>query len=315
MKSKIDFITHNPSLKTHDIFHDFILRVINMVKLSSLICVLFLVTSSVWAADGVPALKQIDESGKIRIGYRQALPPMSFEDEQGKPIGYTIDLCNLIVTEIKTSLKNPNIEVEYIPVNADNRFSALTDNKIDILCGATTKTLSRGELVDFTQLTFITGAGFFSLKEMPVQTIPDLSGQKIAVVQNTTTEKALRSILDKTATDTEVIFVDSTTQGKELLDAGKVIAYTADQIVLIGMLMNADQPKNYFVGGNVFSFDPLALAVRRNDSAFRLVADRVLSRVYANREIESIYAKWLGRISNKVPNAIAAVYEINSTPE
>ena len=106
-----------------------------------------------------PPLKQIKQSEKIRVGYRETVPPMSFLNEKGSPAGYSIDLCNRIVTLVKTELGNPDIAVEYVPVNAENRFTALVDNEIDILCGATTKTLSRSELVDFTQLTFATGAG------------------------------------------------------------------------------------------------------------------------------------------------------------
>ena len=283
--------------------------------ISGLFSALLLVSSSLWAADTVPTLQQIEESGKIRIGFRQSLPPMSFHDDQGIPTGYSIDLCNRIATLVKTTLNKSDIEVEHVPVNAQNRFSALIENEIDILCGATTKTLSRGQLVDFTQLTFVTGAGFLSLKQAPVNTVPDLQGKKIAVVANTTTEEALRSVLKQTLTDTEVVIVESAAQGMELLKSGEVVAYTADQIVLIGMLMTADQPNRFLVGGNLYSFEPLALAVRRNDADFRLIADRVLSQLYRSGEIAPIYRKWFGKISEDVPSAIAAAYKINATPE
>ncbi len=240
---------------------------------------------------------------------------MSFHDDQGVPTGYSIDLCNRIATLVKTTLNKSDIEVEHVPVNAENRFSALTENKIDILCGATTKTLSRGQLVDFTQLTFVTGAGFLSLKQAPINTVPGLQGKKIAVVANTTTEESLRSVLKQTLTDTEVVPVESAAQGMELLNSGEVAAYTADQIVLIGMLMTADQPNRFLVGGYLYSFEPLALAVRRNDADFRLIADRVLSQLYRSGEIVPIYKKWFGQISDNVPSAIAATYEINATPE
>jgi glutamate/aspartate transport system substrate-binding protein len=283
--------------------------------ISGLFSALLLVSSSLWAADVVPTLQQIEESGKIRIGFRQSLPPMSFHDDQGVPTGYSIDLCNRIVTLVKMTLNKSDIEVEHVPVNAENRFSALIENEIDILCGATTKTLSRGQLVDFTQLTFVTGAGFLSLKQAPVNTVPDLQGKKIAVVANTTTEEALRRVLKQTLTDTEVVLVESAAQGMELLKSGEVAAYTADQIVLIGMRMTADQPNRFLVGGNLYSFEPLALAVRRNDADFRLIADRVLSQLYRSGEIGPIYGKWFGQISDNVPTAIAAAYKINATPE
>ena len=129
-------------------------------------------------------LEQIAQTGKIRIGYRKAQPPMSFLNQAGKPVGYTIDICTRIVAGIKNKL-GKEFKTEYVPVTADDRFSALTENKIDILCGSTTKTLSRAKLVDFTQLTFVTGASLMTLKEKGIHNLAALNGMKIGVVRDT----------------------------------------------------------------------------------------------------------------------------------
>ncbi|MGW8182183.1 MAG: transporter substrate-binding domain-containing protein, partial [bacterium] len=115
------------------------------------------------AQDLEGTLKTIQESGKIRIGYRNSLPPMSFLNQDGVPSGYSIDLCNRIAAEVKNKIGG-DMSVEYIPVTAEDRFEALATNRIDILCGATTTTLSRRELVDFTQLIFVTGGSYMALK-------------------------------------------------------------------------------------------------------------------------------------------------------
>ena len=154
-----------------------------------------------------------------------------------------------------------------------------------------------------------------SLKEAPVNAVSDLQGKKVAVVSSTTTEESLRKILQKSLTDAEVVVVESAAQGAEKLDQGEVAAFSSDQVVLIGMLINTDQPERYLVGGSLFSFEPLALAVRRNDADFRLIADRVLSQLYRTQQIAPIFKKWFGQFSKKVPSAITAAYEINSTPE
>ena len=286
-----------------------------MRLIASSLLAFFIATSTLWAEDTVSTLEQIEQSGKIRVGFRETVPPMSFLNELGNPAGYSIDLCNRIVTLVKTELGNQDIAVESVPVNAENRFAALINNDIDILCGATTKTLSRSELVDFTQLTFATGAGFISMKGSRVNTIPDLQGKKIAVVKNTTTHESLKKVLAQTLTDAEVVTVKSSVEAMQMLNAGEIVAYTADQIVLIGLLMTSEQPDQYYISGNLYSFEPLALAVRRNDADFRLIADRVLSQLYRSGGIVPIYRKWFGRISNEVPSAVAAAYDLNSTPE
>lgn len=266
-------------------------------------------------ADTDSTLEQISETGKIRIGFRQSVPPMSFRDNDGNPVGYSVDLCDLIVDAVKTKLGNPDIAVDYLPVSSKNRFDALKDNKIDILCGATTKTLSRGELVDFTQLTFATGASLLSLQSQPINTVEDLAGKKVAVAKNTTTENVLKDVIAQIGTKAEIVVVESAVEGFDMLEKGEIAAFSADQVVLIGLLFTSDNPRRYGVSEITFSYEPFALAVRRNDADFRLLADRVLSRLYRTGEIIEIYGKWFGRFSSEIPSAIAAVYQINATPE
>jgi glutamate/aspartate transport system substrate-binding protein len=269
----------------------------------------------VYAAEQSPTLEQIKKTGKIRVGYRPSEPPMSFLDNNGNPAGYSIDLCSKIATGIKTKLEKPKISVEYIPVNSSNRFSALSDNRIDILCGSTTKTLSRAELVDFTQLTFVTGASLLSLVSNPINNISDLRGKKVAVVKNTTTIEALKGALKDSLTEAEVVPVDTAADGLRALQESKVDAYSSDQVVLIGLILTAGDPKSFFLASELFSFEPFALAVRRNDADFRLVADRVISHLYRSGQIVQIYGKWFSRFSKEVPSAIRAMFAINATPE
>ena len=274
-----------------------------------------ILSTSVYAAEQSSTLEQIKKTGKIRLGYRQSEPPMSFLDNNGKPAGYSIDLCARIVTGVKTKLDKPAISVEYVLVDSTNRFTALSDNKIDILCGSTTKTLSRGELVDFTQLTFVTGASLLSLASNRIDNVSTLQGKKVAVVKDTTTIVALKDALKDALTEAEVVPVGSAADGLKALQEGKVDAFSSDQVVLIGLVLATENPQDFFLANQLFSFEPFALAVRRNDADFRLVADRVLSHLYRSKQIGQIYGQWFGRFSKKVPAAVEAMYAINSTPE
>ena len=282
------------------------------IALIALISMSFSGTSS---AGNASTLEQIKNNEVIRIGYRAAEPPMSFLNEDKQPIGYSIDLCLHIVNEVKSILKNPNIATRYVPVTASNRFDALKDNSIDILCGATTKTLSRSELVDFTQLTFITGAALLSLKTAKIEGFTDLMGKKIAVVKDTTTMDILAKTLRNEASDAKIIAVDSAAIGMDLVLKGEVDAFSSDQIVLIGLVVTHKDPKQFAVTDKVFSFEPFALAVRRNDAEFRLLADRVLSKLSRNSQIIKVYKQWFGKYITEVPALLEALYILNATPE
>ena len=92
-------------------------------------------------------------------------------------------------------------------------------------------------------------------------------------------------------------------------------AYCSDQVVLIGLLLTSEAPARYHVMEETFSYEPFALALRRNDADFRLVADRVLSEIYRSGQIVGIYKKWFGLFSDQIPGAIAAAYQLNAIPE
>jgi glutamate/aspartate transport system substrate-binding protein len=281
-------------------------------KLIILLSIVFL-SSPLAAQDFTGTLAQIKKSGKIRIGYRKSEPPMSFLDKDGNPSGYSIDICKCIADAVEKKIGG-DIKVQYVPVTAQGRFKALADNKIDILCGSTTKTLSRSELVDFTQLTFVTGASLMTLKENNARN-SGFAGKKIGVVKGTTTEVALKGLIRETSTNAEVVLFNSAKEGVEALRNKKIDAFSADQVVLIGAALKEHEPQDFVIDSTVYSFEPFALAVRRNDADFRLVADRELSALCRSRKILRIYDEWIGKFTGQRLPLFEAMIKLNSTPK
>ena len=276
---------------------------------------LFLQISAGTAGEPTGTLKRIDETGRINLGFREAEPPMSFRDQDGNPVGYSIDLCDHIAAAVKQVLGRSDIAVNYVPVTAETRFTAIDSGDIDILCGATTKTLGRSERVGFTQLTFVTGASLLSLEATKVPDLSGLKGRRVAVVSNTTTIEALKGALSATLVDSEVVPVPSAMEGMDLLDKGEVDAFSSDQVVLIGQALTRKSGKKYFLSQELFSFEPFALAVKRGDVDFQLVADRALSQLNRSGQILKVYRKWFGRFAEKPTMALRALYQLNATPE
>jgi len=286
-----------------------------MKYIFALIVLLSMLISSTSLAENFSTLEQIKKSETIRIGYRENEPPMSFLNEDKQPIGYSIELCLRIANEVKSRLKNPNIAIKYVPVTSSNRFESLANNSIDILCGSTTKTLSRSELIDFTQLSFVTGASLLSLKETEVDGLSDLKGKKVAVVKNTTTLATLTKALKKNENDAKIIPVSSAKEGMDAVTKGNVDSFASDQVILIGLAITHKNPEKFMIAKEIFSYEPFALAVRQNDSEFRLIANRVLSELNRSGKINSIYSRWFGQMTKEMPSLLEAMYILNSTSE
>ena len=281
-------------------------------KLTIILLIVFL-ASPLSAQELQGTLQQIKRSGKIRIGYRESHPPMSFLDKDGAPAGYSVDVCKEIVAEVKNKI-GADVKVDYVPVTAEGRFKALDDNKIDILCGSTTKTLSRSEIVDFTQLTFVTGASLMTLKDNKAFE-SGLDGTIIGVIKGTTTAAELKELMRETSTNAEIVLFDSAKESIDALRQKKIDAFSSDQVVLIGIASQEQDPTNFVIKSTVFSFEPFALAVRRNDADFRLVADRVISDLSRSKKILEIYDKWIGKFTGQRLPIFEAMVQLNATPE
>jgi glutamate/aspartate transport system substrate-binding protein len=286
-----------------------------MKILFALLSVVLFSSTNSFAQSQSSTLAQIKETGKVRIGYRKSEPPMSFLNKEGKSIGYSIDICNRIVIDIKEALSNPDIKVEYVPVDAHDRFTALSDNKIDILCGSTTKTMSRSKLVDFTQLTFVTGASLMTLKGKEFKDFSELDDKKVGVVENTTTLNHLENLLKQSFSLANVQQYKSAEDAMNALRKGEIAAFSSDQVILIGLIITAEDKELYNISPNVFSYEPFALAVRQNDSEFIFLANSTISKLSRSRQILKLYNKWFGGFSEEIPPLIEALYKLNAIPE
>jgi glutamate/aspartate transport system substrate-binding protein len=267
------------------------------------------------AQDTAGTLAKVANSGTIVLGYRQSSPPFSFLDKDQQPIGYSIDLCLRVVEAVKQRLARPDLNVKFVAVEADDRLQKVVDGSIDIECGSTTNTLARQEQVDFTNTTFITGASLLLPAGSTVQSVADLAGKKVAVVGDTTTEKALRERLATQSVDAKVVTVSDHDKAMKMLAKGEVDAHAGDQIVLIGLARTASDPNKFIVAPELFTYEPYALVVRRNDADFRLVANRTLAQLYRSGEIMQVFEKWFAAWGGRPSRLLLAMYALNGLPE
>lgn len=260
-------------------------------------------------------LKRIKDNGEIRIGYREATEPFSFKADDGRAAGYSIDLCGRVATAVQTKLGLKELKTTYVPVTVKDRFDAVASGKIDILCAATTITLSRMEQVDFTVMTFVTGGGIMSRTSAPIQMSTELTGKKVAVVAGSTSEQAFADFLEANFIEATIVKADSIEAGQRMLDAGKVDAVAGDQIGLIGQIVVSEDPRAYKIAEDLYSYEPYGLVVARGDTEFLMVANRALVRTYRTGQFKQIYDQWLGRIGLRPTPVLQAMFVLFSFPE
>ncbi len=261
-------------------------------------------------------LKRIAETGEFRIGYVPDAPPMSFHDANGKPTGYSIALCRTIANAAKLAAGIDEIEISYVPLIApEERLKAVETGIVDIECAATTVTMSRRERVDFSLMTFITGAAVLSIQGAALNSITDLSGKTIAVIKGTTTDAELRRFIINNEMKITLRIIETHDEGMQLLNEQKVDGYASDRAMLIGQVFRASDRSRYTITRDVFSFEPYALMLARGDTDFRLVVDRALANIYRGARILRLYNDWFGRYGEPMTPILEAMYEFQAVSD
>jgi ABC-type amino acid transport substrate-binding protein len=259
-------------------------------------------------------LKKVMDSGTLTIGYRENALPFSFTGSDGKPAGYSVDLCKEIAISVGQDLNLPNLTVNWVPVTPENRIDAVANGTVDIECGSTTASLSRQEKVDFTLMTFVDGGSLLIAEGSGIRTVTDLAGKRVGVVPGTTTERAVADFLRSTNIGATVVPVKDHDEGLAALQTSKIEAYASDRTILIGLVLQARGTARYAIVPDDLSYEPYGFMVRRDDSAFRLVANRTLARIYRSGAVGALYAKWFGALGKPTP-ALVLMYALEGLPE
>lgn len=257
-------------------------------------------TSAAAVAADTPrsTIARIKATSTITLGHREQARPFSFTGEDGKPAGYSVDLCLKVVEGMRQALNLRQIKVKWVPLQADNRVQAVAAGKVDMECGVTTVTLSRLERVDFSSFIYVDGGTALAKKEAGLHRLSDLNGRKVAVQPGTTTLRELREGLPRRRVSVEVVEVANMAQGMQLLEEGKVDALAGDRTVLVGTGNASKDPARWALLDEDFSMEPLALMMKRGDPDFRLAVNRELAKLYRTGDVDEIFYRWFGQLGN-----------------
>ena len=236
-------------------------------------------------------LKKINESGAVRIGYRQNSPPFAFLDAGGKPIGYSLDLCEIVVEEISSELVR-DIRSEFRPVTPEDRFDLVTRGDVDLECGSTTNNMERRKVVAFSPTMFVTGTKLMVKRGSGILNFRDLVGKTVVLTRGTVHETAIPKLAERQKLAIKFIYAGDHNESFQLLSTGKADAFANDDVQLYGMLAEKKAAGEFRVVGDFLTYADYALMFRKDDPEFAEVVERAFHRLAGSREIVAIYERW-----------------------
>ena len=238
---------------------------------------------------------QAADDRTLVLGVRADAPPFSSKSGSGGDYqGFSVSLCQRIAERAVRTGLYCGWQLE--EVTAADRFDKLIAGDIHLLCGATTVTLERSRAVDFSLLTFISGASIMYRDPLVVPDSRASEGFRLGVLKGTTTEDAAREIFrshrigegksGEAAISPVVAQVTDHLSGLEKLRDEEIDVYLADREILLALQRrpaSSEQKKKEVklaVSNRYFTVEPYALGIEAGNRELRFVANQVLSELY-----------------------------------
>ena len=260
-------------------------------------------------------LKKVRDTKTFTIGHREASFPFAYYDDQKKPTGFAVELCTRIAEAVKQELKMPDIAIRYLPVNAQTRIPLLTNGTIDIECGSTTNNLARQQQVDFTYSFYVTGGRLLASKASKVREVEDLNGKVAGVAPGTSNERTIKALIEQLKLNFRLVNVRDHAEGMLALETGRIDAYVHDEVGQFALLAKSTQRDRFEVVGRLLSFDPYGLMIRRDDSAFKYVANSTLAKIYRSGEVYQMFKNHFDPFGIPMTPAVDWTFKLNSMPD
>jgi len=261
-------------------------------------------------------LKIIRDTATLRIAYRTDSPPFSFIDAaEGRPVGYTIELCQRIAKSMARTLGIDTLAINWVPVDNRTRFDAIVNGAADMECGSTTVSLSRLRRVDFSSLVFAESTGVLVKSNIGINRFEDMAGKKIGVVPGSTNARAVRDQIAKRKLDLTVVEFHDREQGVAALKRGELDGFATDKSVLLALADDAAKPRDFTLLPEDLSFEPFAIMLPRGDADLRLAVNTGLAQVFRSGEIIELYSKYFSGMAAHPSVWIGAVFTFGALPE
>jgi len=248
--------------------------------------------STATAQEPAGTLKKVKDSGTFTIGYRETSLPLSYLDDKGQPIGFSLDLCHRVVEAVKAKIGSPDLKVAYNPVTSATRIPLVANGTVDIECGSTANQLARQKQVAFSVSIFVAQFKWIVRLDAGINAPEGLKGKTVIVTAGTNTAQFLNKMNNEENLSLNIMQGKDHAESFLYVETGRASAFMEDDILLAGLKANAKQPDLFKLLDRAYTADPYALMFQRDDPAFKALVDDALVALMRSGEFEKIYAKW-----------------------
>ena len=258
----------------------------------SILATALLLTAGLATTASAQTLKKVADSNKITVSHREASVPFSYLIGSNKAVGFSVELSEAIVDDVRKKLNKPSLEVAHMPVTSQNRIPLLVNGTYDLECGSTTNNAARGKDVAFSINMFYTGTRLLAKKSSGIKNYADLAKKTVASTTGTTNAQVIRKYNADKNLDMQLVLGKDHDDSLLLVEGDRAVAFAMDDILLFGLMANSKNPAALEVVGDSLQVEPYACMLRKDDPEFKALVDGTITRLMKSGEFSKLYTKW-----------------------
>ncbi len=236
-------------------------------------------------------LSKVKDSGVVTMGVRDSSGALSYTLGDGKYAGYHVEVCQRIIGNLEKAV-GKKLEVKYQSVTSQNRIPLVQNGTVDIECGSTTNNTARQKDVAFVVTTYVEEVRIAVKGASGINSIAQLNGKNVATTTGTTSVQLLRKHERANGVDFKEVFGKDHADSFLLLESGRADAFVMDGQILAGNIATSKNPADFKIVGEVLNVEPIAIMIRKDDPAFKKLADDTVAGLAKSGELAKIYDKW-----------------------
>lgn len=250
-------------------------------------------TPSAIAETAETVMEKVVRTGTLTAGTSKDALPFAYRNDEGKLVGYSIDILNLIVDQLEKEL-GQKIELELVALQPKDRIPQLVDGEVDIVCDASSFTWKRDRVIDFSYSYSSTGTRLLTKRGNDFWNPESLKGKLIGALAQTTNEQSIKQAQPLA----KIILFKDRANAYEALEQGKIDGFASDGILLESWLQNISHPARFQIVGD-FSNEGIACMLPEDNSQFMNTVNYSLFEfmqgfLAEQPEYVAIFDRWFG---------------------
>uniref|UniRef100_UPI003100B144 transporter substrate-binding domain-containing protein n=1 Tax=Neorhizobium sp. EC2-8 TaxID=3129230 RepID=UPI003100B144 len=223
---------------------------------------------------------EIKAKGKLVVGIQGDNPPWGFVTSGGKQDGLDADIATLFAQEL-------GVQVEFVPLEVNNRIPALTAGRVDVLFATMAMLPDRAKAVQFSKPYVANAIVLIGPKDKSIKTNEDMANLTISVAKGAAQDTQVTKNAPSTAT---IRRYDGDAASIQALVSGQVEA-------LGGNIFYMDRVEKALPGKyeNKLEFQKLynGACTRLGEKEINAALNTFIDKIRANGELKKVYDKWM----------------------